>query len=191
MIVSAVLRKRSRLPGVTITQFVTSIPDGKSTPDFQCKPAPATVEEGERHSSDHWFKFKNGFGHCKRTSLLGETAVFRVRVKGDPKPDVSWKRTKGAISENETFQTTYDKSTGEHVLQVGESTAKLLKAKLLQHSGHLLSCRATFADSQSLGSRSGHVQVFCGEQIRPGCLLSKINSGWRWAVQSVRFIFSL
>lgn len=53
MIVSAVLRKRSRLPGVVITQFVTSIPEGKSTPDFQCKPAQATVEEGGCHSSDH------------------------------------------------------------------------------------------------------------------------------------------
>ncbi|XP_029689550.1 immunoglobulin-like and fibronectin type III domain-containing protein 1 [Takifugu rubripes] len=95
---SAVLRKRSRLPGVVITQFVTSIPEGQSTPDFQCKPAPATVEEGE-------------------------TAVFRVRVKGDPKPDVSWKRTKGAISENETFQTTYNESTGEHVLKIRRVSA--------------------------------------------------------------------
>uniref|UniRef100_A0A674MMP7 Immunoglobulin like and fibronectin type III domain containing 1, tandem duplicate 2 n=1 Tax=Takifugu rubripes TaxID=31033 RepID=A0A674MMP7_TAKRU len=137
---NAVLRKRSRLPGVVITQFVTSIPEGQSTPDFQCKPAPATVEEGE-------------------------TAVFRVRVKGDPKPDVSWKRTKGAISENETFQTTYNESTGEHVLKVGESTAKLLKAKLLKHSGRLLSCHVTFADSQSLGSRRGHVQVFCVSNV--------------------------
>lgn len=112
--------------------------------------------------------------HFERTPLSGETAVFRVRVKGDPKPDVSWKKTKGIISENETFQTTYDESTGEHVLKVGEFTAELL-----WHSGHLLTCLATFADLQSLGSRSGHLQVFRGEQIRQSCLLSEINRGWR------------
>lgn len=53
IIVPAVLRKRSRLPGVIITQFVTSVPEGKSTPDFQCKPAPATVGEGGFQSSGH------------------------------------------------------------------------------------------------------------------------------------------
>lgn len=46
--ISAVLRKRSRLPGVIITQYVTSIPEGKSVPDFKCKLAPVTVEEGGR-----------------------------------------------------------------------------------------------------------------------------------------------
>lgn len=48
LIVSAIVRKRSRLPGVIITQYVTSIPEGKSTPDFMCKLAPVTVEEGGR-----------------------------------------------------------------------------------------------------------------------------------------------
>lgn len=67
---------------------------------------------------------KHDLCHFERTPLSGETAVFRVRVKGDPKPDVSWKKTKGSISENETFQTTYDESTGEHVLKVGEFTVK-------------------------------------------------------------------
>lgn len=66
--------------------------------------------------------FMRPFGHLEHTSLSGEMAVFRVRVKGDPKPDVLWKKTKGAISETETFQTTYDESTGEHILKVGGFT---------------------------------------------------------------------
>lgn len=64
----------------------------------------------------------SAFSHFERTHLSGETAVFRVRVKGDPKPDVAWKRTKGAISEDETFQITYDESSGEHTLKVGGFT---------------------------------------------------------------------
>lgn len=44
----ALVTKRSRLPGVTITQYASTIPEGESTPDFQSKAAPVTVEEGER-----------------------------------------------------------------------------------------------------------------------------------------------
>lgn len=129
LIVSAIMKKRSRLPGVIITQYVTSIPEGKSTPDFKCKLAPVTVEEGGRlnlsmdgiYACLSWMRFMHAC-HFECTPLSGETAIFRVRVKGDPKPDVSWKKTKGAISENETFQTTYDESTGEHILKVGYFT---------------------------------------------------------------------
>ncbi|KAI3356878.1 hypothetical protein L3Q82_003526 [Scortum barcoo] len=74
-----------------ITQCVADIPDGKSTPDFQCKPAPVTVKEGK-------------------------SAVFKAVVTGDPKPEVSWKRAKGNISDKDKFQTKYDESTGEYIL---------------------------------------------------------------------------
>lgn len=75
-------------------------------------------------------EFMRAFCHFEHTLLLGETVVFRVRVKGDPKPDVSWKKTKGAISENETFQTTYNESTGEHILKVGGFTVLVCKVIL-------------------------------------------------------------
>uniref|UniRef100_A0A3B3D4G2 Immunoglobulin like and fibronectin type III domain containing 1, tandem duplicate 2 n=1 Tax=Oryzias melastigma TaxID=30732 RepID=A0A3B3D4G2_ORYME len=61
--------KRSKTPGVMITQYSASLPEGKSTPDFQCKPVPVTVQEGK-------------------------LAVFKAVVTGDPKPDVLWRRLK-------------------------------------------------------------------------------------------------
>lgn len=39
-------------------------------------------------------------------------------VKGDPKPEVSWRRAKGNMSDRDTFQTKYDESTGEYILEV-------------------------------------------------------------------------
>ncbi|XP_034733166.1 immunoglobulin-like and fibronectin type III domain-containing protein 1 [Etheostoma cragini] len=90
---SAVIRRRSTTPGVMITQYVVDIPEGKSTPDVQSKPTPVTIKEGQ-------------------------SAVFKIVVKGDPKPEVSWRRTKGPISDKNKFQSKYDESTGEHILEI-------------------------------------------------------------------------
>uniref|UniRef100_A0A8C4NP51 Uncharacterized protein n=1 Tax=Dicentrarchus labrax TaxID=13489 RepID=A0A8C4NP51_DICLA len=87
------LMKRSKTPGVMITQYVVNMPEGKSTPDFQCKPIPVTIKEGK-------------------------LAVFKAMVIGDPKPEVSWRRTKGTISDKDKFQSKYDESTGEHILEI-------------------------------------------------------------------------
>uniref|UniRef100_A0A3P9HLQ3 Immunoglobulin like and fibronectin type III domain containing 1, tandem duplicate 2 n=1 Tax=Oryzias latipes TaxID=8090 RepID=A0A3P9HLQ3_ORYLA len=81
-----------------ITQYSASLPEGKSTPDFQCKPVPVTIPEGK-------------------------LAVFRAVVTGDPKPDVSWRRAKGTITDKEKFQRKYDESTGEHILEIYKVTA--------------------------------------------------------------------
>uniref|UniRef100_A0A8D0AJ90 Ig-like domain-containing protein n=1 Tax=Sander lucioperca TaxID=283035 RepID=A0A8D0AJ90_SANLU len=88
-----VVRRRSKTPGVMITQYVVDIPEGKSTPDVQSKPIPVTIKEGK-------------------------SAVFKIVVKGDPKPEVSWRRTKGPISDKDKFQSKYDESTGEHILEI-------------------------------------------------------------------------
>lgn len=53
----------------------------------------------------------------------GKLAVFKAKVKGDPKPEVSWRRAKGLVSDKEKFLQKYDKSTGEHILEVSEWTA--------------------------------------------------------------------
>lgn len=43
---SVAIRKRSKVPGVMITQFVQEIPAGKSHPDFSRKPIALTIQEG-------------------------------------------------------------------------------------------------------------------------------------------------
>ncbi|XP_067449723.1 immunoglobulin-like and fibronectin type III domain-containing protein 1 [Thunnus thynnus] len=95
---SAGIRRRSKTPGVMITQHVVDLPEGKSTPDFQCKPASVTIQEGK-------------------------LAIFKAMVKGDPKPEVSWRRTKGNMLDKEKFQNKYDESTGEHILEIHKVSA--------------------------------------------------------------------
>ncbi|KAK1898465.1 Immunoglobulin-like and fibronectin type III domain containing protein 1 [Dissostichus eleginoides] len=90
---TAVIRRRSKTPGVIITQYVVDIPEGKSTPDFESIPTPLDIKEGN-------------------------IAVFKVVVTGDPKPEVSWRRTKGPITDKKKFLSRYDESTGEHILEI-------------------------------------------------------------------------
>lgn len=40
------IKKKSRVPGVMITQFVEELPEGMSTPDFTRKPIAITIQEG-------------------------------------------------------------------------------------------------------------------------------------------------
>lgn len=40
------IKRRSRVPGVMITQYVEEIPQGSSTPDFTRKPIALTIQEG-------------------------------------------------------------------------------------------------------------------------------------------------
>ncbi|KAK5924025.1 hypothetical protein CgunFtcFv8_000941 [Champsocephalus gunnari] len=90
---TAVTRRRSKTPGVIITQYVVDIPEGKSTPDFESKPTPLDIKEGN-------------------------IAVFKVVATGDPKPEVSWRRTKAPITDKKKFLSRYDESTGEHILEI-------------------------------------------------------------------------
>lgn len=41
------IRKKSKVPGVMITQFVEQLPEGKTTPDFTRKPIALTIQEGK------------------------------------------------------------------------------------------------------------------------------------------------
>lgn len=45
------IKKRSRVPGVMITQFIETLPEGKSHPDFTRKPIALTIQEG---TPDSW-----------------------------------------------------------------------------------------------------------------------------------------
>ncbi|XP_041084630.1 immunoglobulin-like and fibronectin type III domain-containing protein 1 [Polyodon spathula] len=86
-------KKKSRMAGVKITQFTEDIPKGCSTPDFERKPIPLTIQEGK-------------------------TAIFKAVPSGDPKPEVTWRRAKGDMDDPKKFKFTYDKVLNEYSLQV-------------------------------------------------------------------------
>uniref|UniRef100_A0A3P8UAB0 Immunoglobulin like and fibronectin type III domain containing 1, tandem duplicate 2 n=1 Tax=Amphiprion percula TaxID=161767 RepID=A0A3P8UAB0_AMPPE len=85
--------KRSRVPGVTITQFVDPLPAGKSTPDFARKPMNVTAQEGKK-------------------------AVFKAMVSGEPAPTVTWGRNKGEVEDPQTYKIKYDERAREHILEI-------------------------------------------------------------------------
>ncbi|XP_056126523.1 immunoglobulin-like and fibronectin type III domain-containing protein 1 [Rhinichthys klamathensis goyatoka] len=87
------IKKRSKVPGVMITQFVEEIPEGKSHPDFSRKPIALTIQEG---------KF----------------AFFKAIITGDPTPDVTWARNNGDTSDPGRYIVSYDPVLGEHQLQM-------------------------------------------------------------------------
>lgn len=87
------IKKRSRVPGVMITQYVKELPRGKTTPDFSRKPITLTVQEGKG-------------------------AIFKAMVSGDPTPTVTWARNKGDTSDPEKYKPRYDERTREHALEI-------------------------------------------------------------------------
>ncbi|KAI7808166.1 putative immunoglobulin-like and fibronectin type III domain-containing protein 1, partial [Triplophysa rosa] len=87
------IKKRSRMPGVMITQYVKELPRGKTTPDFTRKPMALTVQEGK-------------------------VAIFKAVVSGDPAPTVTWTRNKGDTSDPELYKTKYDQRSREHTLEI-------------------------------------------------------------------------
>ncbi|XP_030275284.1 immunoglobulin-like and fibronectin type III domain-containing protein 1 [Sparus aurata] len=86
------IRKRSRVPGVMITQYVEELPEGMTTPDFTRKPIAITIQEGKM-------------------------VIFRAVITGIPAPTVTWMRNNGEIDE-EKFKIIFDASSGEHQLQM-------------------------------------------------------------------------
>ncbi|XP_041639537.1 immunoglobulin-like and fibronectin type III domain-containing protein 1 [Cheilinus undulatus] len=87
------IKRRSRVPGVMITQFLEQLPLGKSTPDFTRKPMAMTVQEGKK-------------------------ALFRAMVSGDPAPNVTWGRNKGEINDPEKYIIRFDDRAQEHILEM-------------------------------------------------------------------------
>ncbi|XP_068449671.1 immunoglobulin-like and fibronectin type III domain-containing protein 1 [Clinocottus analis] len=87
------IKKKSRVPGVMITQFIETLPEGKSHPDFTRKPIALTIQEG---------KF----------------AYFKAIVIGDPQPAVTWSRNNGDVSDTSRYQTKYDPNSNEHTFEM-------------------------------------------------------------------------
>ncbi|XP_044204739.1 immunoglobulin-like and fibronectin type III domain-containing protein 1 isoform X19 [Thunnus albacares] len=86
-------RKKSKVPGVMITQYIEKLPEGKSHPDFTRKPIALTIQEG---------KF----------------AFFKAIVTGDPKPTVVWSRNNGDVSDPARYQSKYDPNSNEHTFEM-------------------------------------------------------------------------
>ncbi|XP_030585511.1 immunoglobulin-like and fibronectin type III domain-containing protein 1 [Archocentrus centrarchus] len=87
------IKKKSKVPGVMITQFIETLPDGKSHPDFTRKPIALTIQEG---------KF----------------AFFKAIVTGDPQPTLTWSRNNGDVSDTSRYQSKYDPSSNEHTFEM-------------------------------------------------------------------------
>ncbi|XP_073323736.1 immunoglobulin-like and fibronectin type III domain-containing protein 1 [Pagrus major] len=90
------IRKKSRVPGVMITQYVEELPEGMTTPDFTRKPIAITIQEGK-------------------------LAIFRAVITGKPAPTVTWMRNNGEIDE-EKYKICFDASSGEYQLQMPDVT---------------------------------------------------------------------
>ncbi|XP_076125294.1 immunoglobulin-like and fibronectin type III domain-containing protein 1 [Alosa pseudoharengus] len=87
------IKRRSRVPGVMITQYVEELPEGKTTPDFTRKPIALTIQEGK-------------------------LAIFRAIITGDPTPTVTWRRNNGNTDDPEKYQVIFDPNSNEHQLQM-------------------------------------------------------------------------
>ncbi|XP_061074691.1 immunoglobulin-like and fibronectin type III domain-containing protein 1 [Conger conger] len=93
LILAVAIKKKSKVPGVMITQYVEELPEGKSTPDFIRKPIALTIQEGK-------------------------PAIFKAVVSGDPKPTVIWTRNKGDMSDPEKYQNSYDETDEEYTVLI-------------------------------------------------------------------------
>ncbi|XP_022074080.2 immunoglobulin-like and fibronectin type III domain-containing protein 1 [Acanthochromis polyacanthus] len=87
------IKKKSKVPGVMITQFKEELPEGMSTPDFTRKPIALTIQEGK-------------FG------------VFKAIVVGTPTPAVTWSRANAEIQFHpDVCLQKYDEASHEHTLE--------------------------------------------------------------------------
>uniref|UniRef100_A0A4W5R221 Immunoglobulin like and fibronectin type III domain containing 1, tandem duplicate 2 n=1 Tax=Hucho hucho TaxID=62062 RepID=A0A4W5R221_9TELE len=93
------IKRRSRVPGVMITQFVDEIPEGMSTPDFTRKPIALTIQEGK-------------------------LAFFKSMVSGVPKPNITWARNKGPLEDPVKYISRYDEIMEEYFLEIPNVTAE-------------------------------------------------------------------
>ncbi|CAL9704567.1 unnamed protein product [Knipowitschia caucasica] len=87
------IKKRSKVPGVMVTQFVEIVPLGKTTPDFTRKPMPLTLQQGKK-------------------------AVFKAMVSGVPAPKVIWTRNKDDMNDAEKYKVRLDERSKEYILEV-------------------------------------------------------------------------
>ncbi len=52
------IKRRSKVPGVMITQYIEELPEGMTTPDFTRKPIALTIQEGKHIKREESKKMK-------------------------------------------------------------------------------------------------------------------------------------
>lgn len=76
--------------------------------------------------------------------------VFRAVIIGNPTPEVTWTRNNGEI-DDKRYKITYDKSSGEHQLQVGSWIFTTINDKvntLVRVCGHATVCQIPDVSSE-------------------------------------------
>ncbi|XP_068449669.1 immunoglobulin-like and fibronectin type III domain-containing protein 1 [Clinocottus analis] len=91
------IKRRSKVAGVMITQYMEELPEGMSTPDFTRKPIALTIQEGK-------------------------LAIFKAVVTGNPTPTVTWVRNNGEMDEENNI-IVFDSVSGECQLQMPDVSA--------------------------------------------------------------------
>ncbi|XP_061641692.1 immunoglobulin-like and fibronectin type III domain-containing protein 1 isoform X2 [Phyllopteryx taeniolatus] len=85
--------RKSKVPGVMITQFEAELPEGMTTPDFSRKPIAITIQEGK-------------------------STLFKAIVVGNPKPTVTWTRAnREIVFHPDTCRQNYSEASREHTLE--------------------------------------------------------------------------
>ncbi|KAF3856670.1 hypothetical protein F7725_017393 [Dissostichus mawsoni] len=97
------IKKKSKVPGVMITQFQEELPEGMTTPDFTRKPIALTIQESK-------------------------VAIFKAIIVGTPTPTVTWSRAnKEIVFHPDLCVQKYDETTREHTLEVASEDADTYK----------------------------------------------------------------
>ncbi|XP_037353624.1 immunoglobulin-like and fibronectin type III domain-containing protein 1 [Talpa occidentalis] len=91
--------KKSSTPGVSTRQLVDEVPEGCSAPDFEQKPVTLALQEGKN-------------------------AIFRAVVCGEPRPQVHWLCSRGALSNSSKYQISSPSGQEQHTLQINKLTGE-------------------------------------------------------------------
>ncbi|XP_077458045.1 immunoglobulin-like and fibronectin type III domain-containing protein 1 [Stigmatopora argus] len=146
------IKKKSKVPGVMITQFVEKLPEGTTTPDFSRKPIAITIQEGK-------------------------STLFKAIVVGNPKPVVTWTRAGGQIVFHpDTCRQNYNESSHEHTLEfpkVVPEDADTYKCYATNDYGRAI-CTALLTVIEVGFSKTKELQKTYGDEI-PDFLRKKLK----------------
>ncbi|XP_077428743.1 immunoglobulin-like and fibronectin type III domain-containing protein 1 [Vanacampus margaritifer] len=146
------IRKKSKVPGVMITQFEAELPEGMTTPDFSRKPIAITIQEGK-------------------------STLFKAIVVGNPKPTVTWTRAQGEIAFHpDKCRQNYSAASHEHTLEfpkVAPEDADTYKCYATNDYGRAI-CTAVLNVIEVGFSKTKELQKTYGDEI-PDFLRKKLK----------------